>query len=115
MKKNILIFTVALFVLGCFTQCKQDDYTLIGTWKSQDNNETMRVADGVNLYSAFSGGPELPFTYKLSNDSITLQYCGESFAAVLPTKHKYLLSRDYLTIDYSNYQGGQRTIYKRIK
>lgn len=115
MKTKLLIFTVALFVLSCFTQCKKDDYTLIGTWKSQDNIETMRIVDGTHLYRLFSGGSEEPYTYKLSNDSIIMQYCGESFVAVPPTKHKYSLSKNTLTIDYSNYQGGVKTIYHRIK
>lgn len=115
MKRNMLIITAGLVVLNLFTQCKQTDYTFIGTWKSQDGIETMRVIDGSNLYRSFPGGAENPFEYKLSNDSIRLQYIGESFAAVPATKHKYSLSENTLIIDYSKYQGGTKTLYKRVK
>ena len=98
------LHTTFLFVIGLmvlFTGCKKDDEIdnrekILGTWTSEDKNDTLDFTDKTNFYK---NGDH--FDYTLYKDSIEVAYSGVLYIYVLPTKHKYLLTGDNLTIDFS--------------
>lgn len=42
------------------------------------------------------------YRYQPEKDSIEIQYVGESFVLVPPTKHKYTINGSRLTIDFAS-------------
>jgi hypothetical protein len=87
---------LALIVIsGCEKESKFDKNELIGTWGSTDLVESLDFRSEHDLYK---NGDY--FIYRLSRDSITLQYDGILFIYVKPTTHRYRLKRNELTIDF---------------
>lgn len=100
MLKRILFF--ALLVTSLFAGCNKDDEIvnrekILGTWISEDQNDTLDFTDKSNFYKNSDH-----FDYTLYNDSIEVAYSGVLLILVMPGKHKYQLNGDNLMIDFSN-------------
>lgn len=105
---------IALSMIGC------DKYNLannkemiLGTWVSLDENDTLDIVDESRFYKTVGTMQNELFSYELFVDSIEIVYSGSLYILVYPTKHKYSLDEDRLTIDFSNkncYGVGNREI-----
>jgi hypothetical protein len=95
-------YILVILVIASMAGCKKDDEIvnrerILGTWISEDKNDSLNFTDNTNFYK---NGDH--FDYTLYKDSIEVAYSGVLYIYVLPTKHKYLLTGDNLTIDFSN-------------
>jgi NAD+--asparagine ADP-ribosyltransferase len=75
---------------------------ILGKWISVDKSDTLEFADKDNFYKSNSTMRHDHYDYTLYDDSIKIGYNGILYVLVLPTKHRYSLNGDQLTIDFSN-------------
>ena len=106
MKKHsiigVLFILVVFLTIGCEKyNLKNKQEEILGTWIKTDNSDTLFFLDDTNLYRSGTSISDY-YKYKLFADSIEIEYAGCFFVAVHPTKHKYSMNDNRLTIDFSN-------------
>ena len=98
----ISLIVITLTIIEVSSCKKNDDYkTLLGTWVSKDLIDTLDFTSDTSFNKMYSGSPDY-FKYKLSKDSITIQYSGKLLIYVFPTTHHFQLNDQELTIDFRN-------------
>lgn len=75
---------------------------ILGTWISIDNSDTLDFTDCKNFYRSTLYMRYDHYDYQLYTDSIKIGYRGKYYILVIPTKHKYNLDGNNLTIDFTN-------------
>jgi len=110
MRKNItnhgiLLLLVVALLAGCSkNEIEINQEKLIGTWISTDKNDTLYFTTNNDFYHSNGYMSYDHYDYELYNDSIEIRYRGKLFVLIHPTMHKYLISNESLTIDFSNKQ-----------
>ncbi len=88
-----------------FSGCNNFDEALIlGTWISTDKADTLEFTDNHNFYKSSQMMRHDHYDYHIDKDSIEIRYNGTHMIYVLPTRHKYYLESNKLTIDFANKQ-----------
>lgn len=101
--KSIKTIWGLLIVIGfVFTNCSKDELVLnreklIGVWISTDNIDTLEFVNQNSFYKNHDH-----FDYNLTSDSIEIRYRGKLYIGVHPTNHKYFITDNILTIDFTN-------------
>ena len=96
---RLALILIVITFLSC-DKIPQDK--ILGTWISIDNSDTLDFVDNNNFYKSTVYMRYDHYDYQLYNDSIEIGYRGKLYVLVLPTKHKYHLDGNNLTIDFSN-------------
>ena len=110
--KLSLITLVVLCIMlysGCEKNTRESNTTILGTWISSDLIDTVDFRTEKDFYKTV-GIPEDHFNYRISTDSITIQYYGFLKILVQPTIHYFHLSGNSLTIDLRNCYGFRNQI-----
>jgi hypothetical protein len=106
MNRKILIsclIMIALIFLGCKKdQGISNQDQILGTWISVDKIDTLNFVDRTNLWRSDINMYSDHYDYQLINDSIKIGYSGKLYIYVLPTKHRYYLNGNNMSIDFSN-------------
>lgn len=103
MNKKNKVLLILFVILVVFPGCRKfDQNVLLGTWISTDTVDTLEFVDDSNFYMSNIGLRHDHFDYHLDKDSIEIKYSGTLMIYVLPTKHKYFINDDTLTIDFRN-------------
>jgi hypothetical protein len=100
----VFITIISFFLISYLSGCSKDEIIagkIIGTWISTDKTDTLDIVDNNNFYKTV-GIPHDHYNYWLETGSIEIQYEGVLKVLVHPTKHKYQLDNNTLTIDFSN-------------
>lgn len=97
------IFLIALTFLGC----EKDPLALsqkkiLGTWISINKTDTLDFVDKDSFYKSSFSLHYDHFSYRLDADSMKIGYSGILFILIVPTKHKYSLDGNTITIDFNN-------------
>jgi len=74
MKKIIALFS-CLTIIFCFTACKKDNPTIIGTWMAEvDNDIIFQFEDDGRVYISEDGGEhEMPAEYTFDGEKIEFE------------------------------------------
>jgi len=112
MKKTFVfkLFLIALTIstISMISSCEKsptdNSKKLLGTWISTDLVDTIEFRTENDFYKTV-GIPKDHFNYKVSTDSITIQYYGFLKILVQPTNHFYTFNGDMLTIDLEHCYG----------
>jgi hypothetical protein len=97
------LILLALSTMGCDKYNLENNKEMIlGTWVSLDKNDTLDIVDENRFYKTVGTMQNELFSYELFVDSIEIVYSGSLYILVYPTKHKYSLDKERLTIDCSN-------------
>jgi hypothetical protein len=104
MKTIIIIFMlIFLFKVHCGKDqdlSKQDN--LHGTWISVDKSDTLNFVDATGFYHSNTSMHHDRYDFQILGDSLKIGYSGNQYIYVVPSKHKYRLDGDKLSIDFSN-------------
>jgi hypothetical protein len=105
-ESNLFIFIVftLLVISSCEKNPSENNKRFLGTWISTDLVDTVEFRTENDFYKNF-GIPKDHFNYKVSTDSITIQYNGFLKIAVQPTDHFYKFNGDLLTINLEHCYG----------
>ena len=98
-KSFIIVLLILVVIFGC---SKFNQNEILGTWISSDKSDTLDFIDENNFYRSSINMRYDHYDYQLDNDSIEMGYSGKLYILVQPTKHKYLLDGNNLTIDFRN-------------
>ena len=106
MTGRIILYGLLLTIVTS-SGCKKDDNLtpeeqILGVWVSTSTDDILDFTDEDTFYKSNKNIHNEPYRYQLEKDSIEIQYSGESFIAMPPTKHKYSMSGSRLTIDFTN-------------
>jgi hypothetical protein len=97
------LIMIVLISLGCKKdQGISNQDQILGTWISVDKIDTLNFVDRTNLWRSDINMNLDHYDYQLINDSIKIGYSGKLYIYVLPTKHRYYLNGNNLSIDFSN-------------
>lgn len=100
---DVLLILLALSMMGCDKyKLANNKEMILGTWVSLDKNDTLDIVNESRFYKTVGTMPNELFVYELFVDSIEINYSGSLYILTYPTKHKYSLNEDRLTIDCSN-------------
>jgi len=107
MTGNRILGTVLILVTISLIGCEKyklsiNQEKILGTWVSLDKTDTLDIVDERNFYKSTIVMHYDHYDYELFVDSIEVEYSGILEILVKPTKHKYSLEGDLLTIDFSN-------------
>lgn len=98
---------VALFLFIGLMSCNNDipippdAENIIGQWISTDKSDTLEFdIAGKSMYHSCATVHNVPYTYQLHADSITLAYKGTADVNTRPTTHLYYMNGEYLSIDF---------------
>jgi len=116
----VLILIISLALISCEKENELASQTkILGTWISVDKSDTIEFANEKDLYKSNSIMRHDHFDYTVYNDSIKIGYNGILYVLVLPTKHKYSINGNNLTIDFRNRNcygfGNQSITYTKDK
>ena len=100
--KNKSLIILLLLLVVIFSCSKFDQNEIIGTWISSDKIDTLDFVDNNNFYNSNITMRYDHYDYHLDKDSIEIRYRGVLMVLVQPTKHKYYLDDNTLTIDFRN-------------
>jgi hypothetical protein len=112
-----LLILTSLFISSCKKNADDVKSSLLGKWISV--SDTIDISSDHDLYKIIHGEGD-HYDYKLSQDSIWIQYSGKVLPLLYlgPVKyHFYQLKGDKLTIDFRPYCFGflsQITSYTRL-
>ena len=95
----MVVLLVFIVIAGCE---KFDQNEILGTWISADKNDTLEFVDNRNFNKSSKYMRHEHYDYHLYKDSIEIRYRGTLYILVYPTKHKYYLDNNTLTIDFRN-------------
>ncbi len=101
---GIAKYLLSIMLISSFFSCERDyakDKAFIGTWISEDSADTLVFIDNNTFERNFYESMHA-FLYSYDADSITIQYNGKFYIAVLPTTQQYNLDNNKLVIDFSN-------------
>jgi len=100
---NIRFASLTTFLfLQVFMSCNKDslpDGRFIGTWVSEEKNDTMFIIDDYTFKKPRPDGLLHTYVYSYTEDSITIQYSGPNLVLVRPSTHHYTLTHSTLIID----------------
>ena len=100
---QLLIILIATVVLSCERNekgyAKED---ILGEWISIDRSDTLDFVTENDFYKSCGYMHHDHYDYHLFQDSIQIKYEGVLMILISPTKHKYSLENDILTIDFTN-------------
>lgn len=107
MTGNRILGTVLILVTISLIGCEKyklsiNQEEILGTWVSLDKSDTLDIVDESRFYKTVGTMPNELFSYELFVDSIKIGYSGSLYILVKPTKHKYSIGANRLTIDFSN-------------
>ena len=105
--KIIILMSFYIMIVLVLASCEKNQDSssqdhILGTWISEENNDTLNFADSTNLLRSNINMHSDHYDYQLINDSIRIGYSGRLYIYVIPSMHKYLLNGNNLTIDFSN-------------
>lgn len=105
--KNTFYLFMLFFIILIMVTCEKYDEPynsemIIGKWTSIDKIDTLEFDDNGNLYKSTINIRHEHFDYKILRDSIEIKYSGLSYILIYPTKHKYSIIDNKLSIDFSN-------------
>ena len=100
---KISFVTILLMVIS-FGACQkyklqENKEMIIGKWISEDKSDTLNFVDEENFYKSDVLMHSDHYDYQLFVDSIEIRYSGVLYILVLPTRHKYRITGNTLTID----------------
>ena len=98
-KLSIIVLLILVVISGCN---KFNQNEILGTWISTDKTDTLEFVDNSNFYKSSKYMRHEHYDYHLYKDSIEIRYSGTLMILVQPTKHKYYLDNNTLTIDFRN-------------
>ena len=102
LKSTRLFWGLILLIGFTFSNCSKDELeinqeNLMGVWVSTNSLDTLEFVDTDSFYKNHDH-----FDYSLSNDSIEIRYNGVLYVLAHPSNHKYTLTDNTLTIDFTN-------------
>jgi hypothetical protein len=100
----ILFAFMLLAILSCEKNSSENVKSFLGTWVSTDLVDTLEFTTENDFYKNVSV-PKDHFNYKVSADTISIQYNGFLKILVQPTNHFYKFNGDLLTINLENCYG----------
>ncbi len=122
MRNSKLIRRILLLSLLTLTNCSKEEQEinrreLFGLWISTDKKDTLDFKTNNDFYKSNGFMKNEHFDYKLFNDSIQIEYNGILYINVNPTKHRYSIINNKLTLDFTNKPcygfGDQIIIYEK--
>lgn len=92
----------SIFLFSCSNENRDLSQLELGQWISLDKKDTLDFVTENDFYRSNENMVYDHYDYQEFKDSIQIGYRGKLFIGVEPTRHKYSIVDNRLTIDFTN-------------